>query len=89
MATNQNLYQFSKKYQDKKLSPLKSIRAYCKSQCCIEDLKSWKECTFSSCLLWRYRLGLGNRSSKQKDSSRAIVSAKLEPPVSEKQEKLI
>lgn len=46
----------------KKLTPIQSIKAYCKEQCCAGDLISWKECTKDGikaerCQLFSYRLG--------------------------------
>jgi len=41
----------------KKLTPIKAIKLYCKSMCCVGDLKSWKECSFINCPLFLYRLG--------------------------------
>lgn len=76
---NEQLIHFSKKYANRKLSPLRSIKAYCKSQCSAEDQESWKNCTFTACLLFRYRLGLGNRTKKEKHSSGEHNSTKQEP----------
>lgn len=45
----------------KKLSPLKSIKSYCKKNCCCDDQISWKRCTATKCVLYPYRLGIGNR----------------------------
>ncbi len=56
----------------KQLSPLKSIKKYCKEQCCCGDTKSWKFCTIDKCFLYRYRLGLGNKKLNQKQGSGAI-----------------
>lgn len=60
------MYYHAKKYAGKKLTPLKSIKAYCKEQCCAGDTESWKNCTFTACLLFRYRLGLGSKAMKKK-----------------------
>ena len=74
MTTNQQLYDFSKKYSNRRLSPLKSIKAYCRDQCCVSDLESWKNCTFTGCLLYRYRLGVGNKSRKAKDEQKQALT---------------
>ena len=50
----------------KRLSPLQSIKKYCKCNCCNNDLESWKNCSVKNCLLYSYRLGHGNRKSKEK-----------------------
>ena len=52
-----------------KLSPLQSIKSYCKHHCCCDDRQSWVDCSLTNCFLWRYRLGLGNRGSKSKQPS--------------------
>jgi len=61
MANNTQLYEFARSFRGRRLSPLKSIWAYCKYQCCCLDTVSWQECTFKDCLLWKYRLGKGNK----------------------------
>ena len=71
----------------KPLSPLKSIKKYCKEQCCCGDTKSWKECTRTECYLYRYRLGIGNKKLNEKHSSGALDSIKTEH--SEQQEGLV
>ncbi len=57
------------KYKGKRLSPLKSIKAYCKEMCCCGDLDSWKNCTCLDCFLYKYRLGQGSRKLSQKLNS--------------------
>lgn len=39
------------------LSPLKSIKNYCKYHCCVGDRKSWVHCNVPNCYLFSYRLG--------------------------------
>ena len=41
----------------KKLTPIQSIKFYCKNLCCAGDLKSWKECPAIKCSLYQFRLG--------------------------------
>ncbi len=41
----------------KRLTPIQSIKKYCKELCSSSDLKSWKECNFDKCFLFSYRLG--------------------------------
>lgn len=41
----------------KKLTATQSIKQYCRYSCCANDLISWKECSFSKCPLFPYRLG--------------------------------
>ena len=58
MTTNE---QMAKSNSGKKLSPLKSIKAYCRYHCCNNEIISWKECSFTNCYLFKYRLGKGSR----------------------------
>lgn len=55
----------AKSNDGKKKSPLKAIKSYCKTQCCAGERESWINCSNSNCLLFRYRLGKGNRISKK------------------------
>ena len=41
----------------RKLSPMQSIKFYCKHICCANDRESWKNCNAKRCSLFRYRLG--------------------------------
>jgi len=45
------------KHGIKKITPIKSIKFYCKEMCCAGDQKSWKECVFTDCFLFPYRMG--------------------------------
>lgn len=65
---NSDMEKIQKKYAGKRLSPLKSIKAYCKEMCCAGDIESWKNCTYNACFLFKYRLGQGNRVKKPKHS---------------------
>lgn len=58
-------------------SPLQAIKRYCKHHCCCDDRDSWKNCTATHCFLFKYRLGHGNRTSIQKQPSRALDSSKI------------
>lgn len=77
-----------------RLTRSRSIKLYCKNLCCAGDLKSWKYCSFTSCFLWKFRLGretLGNHTSFKKHRQNKHISSKnkvLEPNSSEKQELL-
>jgi len=66
--------EIKKKYANRKLSPLKSIKAYCKEMCSAGDRESWQECNLTSCFLYKYRLGRGNRGIKENLS--------IKPPIS-------
>jgi len=67
----------------KKLSPLQSIKKYCKLQCCQNDRESWKNCTLNYCFLWNFRLGKRNtsqiKSNSSKQGSTSLGSIKIEP----------
>ena len=49
----------------KKLTPLKSIKFYCKHICCANDIKSWKECPCVKCALFPYRMGKTIKKQQQ------------------------
>jgi hypothetical protein len=53
----------------KNLSALKSIKKYCRYECCANDTISWKNCTRIECPLFPYRLGVGNRKINLKRGS--------------------
>lgn len=38
-------------------SPLKAIKKHCRTDCCLDDMKSWKECTATDCMLHPFRMG--------------------------------
>jgi hypothetical protein len=68
MPTNEDYEKIRKKYPAR-LTRAKAIKLYCKSQCCCDDLDSWKNCSVKSCFLWNFRLGretLGNQTSFKK-----------------------
>lgn len=46
----------------KQLTPIQSIKKYCRYDCCANELESWKHCTRPNCPLFQFRLG--KRSSK-------------------------
>jgi len=47
---------------EKKLTPMKAIREYCKNQCCAGDTISWKECLSPECPLYPFRMGRKKKS---------------------------
>ena len=75
-------------YRNKRLSPLRAIKLFCKLHCCVGDMESWKNCTITDCLLYRYRLGKGNRALNKKSISTQHIEGKQEPS-SDRQEKLL
>jgi len=61
-----------------KLSPLKAIKFYCKEMCCSGDTKSWQECSFDSCFLFKYRLGkLAGKTTSKEELSPKVASLPL------------
>ena len=69
----EQLDKIMKKYKDKKITPLRAIKLYCKELCCCGDLKSWKECTAKSCFLWQFRFGRKNIKRKQKQAEKTTL----------------
>lgn len=61
----------------KRLSPLKSIKFYCKELCCAGDQKSWRDCSAERCVLWKYRLGVGNRKKGSKTALYNLKKSKI------------
>jgi hypothetical protein len=53
-----------------KMTPIKSIKKYCKESCCAGDLKSWKECSVENCPLFRYRLGKRPKPLEKRDTTK-------------------
>ncbi len=54
---NDTMEKMLARHSKKKLTRARAIRLYCKELCSNGDVKSWKECTFFDCFLWRFRLG--------------------------------
>lgn len=59
---------------EKRLSALQSIKFYCRWICCCNDFESWRNCSVEKCVLWRYRLGIGNKVTKKKTATQTAVS---------------
>lgn len=53
---NSDMGNFMKKYK-RRLTRARSIKVYCKEMCCAGDNVSWRDCSFTSCPLWRFRKG--------------------------------
>ena len=41
----------------RKLTRARAIKIYCKELCSNGDQKSWSDCSFVNCPLWRFRKG--------------------------------
>ena len=57
MDTNEQWQKLMRKHGKKRLTRSQAIKKYCKFQCCVGDLESWKNCTITNCFLWRFRKG--------------------------------
>lgn len=76
MPSNEDFEKIRRKYPAR-LTRAKAIKLYCKSQCCCDDMESWKNCTITACFLWRYRTGkeiLGNQTSFKKTKAKVSIS---------------
>jgi len=57
----------------KRITGLRRVKLYCKEECCVGDLKSWKECQVTNCYLYPIRLGKRDlESKKEKDIHNTI-----------------
>jgi len=62
-----------------KISPLKAIKIKCKEDCCNNDIKSWKECEVTDCVLWQFRFGK-NPNSKRKGNPNNLKAYRNRTP---------
>lgn len=65
-----------RKFKGKHLTPVRSIKLYCKEMCCAGDLESWKNCTFDACFLFKYRMGKRGTTSNKKQIDNSANSDK-------------
>jgi hypothetical protein len=72
MSTNEDYEKIRKKYPAR-LTRSRAIKLYCKSQCCCDDLESWKQCSITNCFLWRWRTGLEDTSTKTNSVKKEVV----------------
>lgn len=56
MPTNSDFEKIMSKCK-RKLTRGRAIKLYCKELCCVGDTKSWSDCSFTNCPLWRFRRG--------------------------------
>ena len=63
-----------------KTSPLKAIKQYCRSQCCCDDMESWKECSITTCQLHPFRMGKNPFRKKREltEVQRKAIADRLE-----------
>ena len=85
-----SLEQLKLPYKNRRLSPLRSIKLYCKLACCCNDRESWVNYIITDCILYRYRLGKGIRHFRNKQLSKPNNQAEIEPSTDrqEKNEKM-
>ena len=92
--------QLTRPFKNKRLTPLQAIKHHCRYECCVNDIKSWQECSVE-CLLKPYRFGknpyhklkglirlkksIENLKPFTKNEPLQVTS---EPPTIEKQEQL-
>lgn len=53
----------------KHLTPLQSVKRYCRYECCANEMESWRNCTVTDCPLFCYRMGHRPRHNTQKTSN--------------------
>jgi hypothetical protein len=81
MGTNADWEKVMNKLKGKRLTRASAIKNYCKMECCVGDVDSWKNCTIPNCFLWKFRLGkeiLGNQTSFKKHRQNSIQNPKVE-----------
>jgi len=84
---NSDMEKIKAKYKGR-LTRQKAIRLYCKEMCCAGDTLNWKNCLFSACFLYSFRLGretLGNQTSfrKQRQNSPKLPKKTIIQPITE------
>ena len=82
MVTNEDYEKIRKKFPVR-VTRAKAIKLYCKSQCCCDDLESWKNCKITACFLYNFRMGketLGNQTSFKKHRQNTSNSTKNSIP---------
>lgn len=64
---------------EQRTSPLKAIKQYCRTQCCCDDMDSWKNCQIEDCQLHPFRLGKNPFRKKRKmtDEQRKKIANRL------------
>ena len=85
MVTNEDYEKIRRRYPAR-LTRAKAIRLYCKSQCCCDDLESWRNCTIKACFLWCFRFGreiLGNQTSFKKTRGKVGVLEQNNAPITD------
>jgi len=71
----------------KRLTPLRSIKRYCKEQCCAGDMKSWRECTLGeTCPLFPFRFGKLYKTSADPKPAKKPKVLRLDFPKNAKSE---
>lgn len=63
---NEDMRKIVARYSRGKLTRSQGIKIYCRYICCCNDVKFWKECTFTDCPLYRFRTGREGKSSQTK-----------------------
>ena len=73
---NETMEEIAVKLNPKRLTPVRSIKFYCKEMCCAGDTISWMNCEFKACFLHRYRLGKRDSNAYKKMRDSLLYSSK-------------
>ena len=61
-------------------SVLQAIKKHCRTDCCCDDMESWKECNATDCMLHPFRMGKNPFRKKREltDKQRKAIADRLE-----------
>lgn len=61
-------------------SVLKAIKIHCRTNCCCDDMDSWKNCVITECQLHPFRMGKNPFRKKRElsDEQRQAIADRLE-----------
>ncbi len=76
---NEMMEKVKAKHSKRRLTRARAIKLYCKTQCCVDDLTSWRQCAITGCFLWQFRMGkeiFANKTSFTKKTAYLGVLAR-------------
>lgn len=76
MVTENDIEKIFKKHSKGRIPRGRAIKLYCKELCCAGDIISWRECTFTQCFLWNFRLGREYQYKPSSVSKRVVIRKK-------------